>query len=249
GEVPLAPYSLLTWFVGRGKQGGAAMSAQEQGVINDFRTRNLPVFISGDSSASPAVLTSFSAAAPGMPGSLTVNGAGALMGVPAISLDDGNGGSFDTGTPPVITTVGAAVSLGSYMAGGNAAVGVAQQTVAFGFPFETIIGSTQRTEVMRRVLVFLGPEDFDGGVVDVDAGTPIDGGFDAGVVEPVDGGQPDSGIPEDGGAGGGGGTEMPMGGGAGQLEPVLGFQGGGCSSAPAELLGLLVLLVVRRRRS
>lgn len=253
GDVPFAPYSLLTWFVGRGKQGGAAISAQEQGIINDFRTRNLPVFISGDATAAAAFLSStFSATAAGMNGGLTVNGAGALMGVPAIALDDGNGGSFDTGTPPVISSAGAAVSLGSYLVGGNAAVGVPSQTVAFGFPFETIIGGAQRTEVMRRVLMFLSPGGFDGGLVDVDAGTVIDGGFDAGVVNPVDAGQPDSGVPEDGGTGGGtgaGGGDPGAGGGAAPLEPVLGFQGGGCSSTPAELLGLLVLLVVRRRRS
>lgn len=254
-DVPVAPYSLLTWFVGRGKQGGAATTAAEQGVINDFRTRNLPVFLTGDATAAAAFLSStFSATAGAATGSLTVNGAGALMGVPAIVLDDGNNGSFATGTPPLLSPAGAAVSLGSYMGGGNAAVGTPAQSVAFGFPFETIVGEAQRTEVMRRVLLFLGPGDFDGGVIDLDAGTPIDGGFDAGVVEPVDAGQPDSGVSDDGGTGGGGGA-MPLGGGAGggggepPRVPVLGLQGGGCSSAPFELFGLFVLLVVRRRRS
>lgn len=83
-DVPLAPYSLLTWFVGRGKQGGAALTSLEQGVVTDFRTRNLPVFFSGDGVAASAFLSAtFSGMAPGTTGSLSVTGAGPLMACPA----------------------------------------------------------------------------------------------------------------------------------------------------------------------
>ena len=42
GDVTQTPYQLLTWFVGRGKQGGAALTAAEQGVVTGFRSPQPP---------------------------------------------------------------------------------------------------------------------------------------------------------------------------------------------------------------
>ena len=246
GDISVAPYQLLTWFVGRGKQGGVALSPAEQSVVTGFRTRNLPVFFSGAGTVDAQFVTAaFSASVPGTTGGLSITGGDALLGLNALGLDDGTSGSFDTGLPPVVTPAGAAVSLATYATGGNAAVGVPQQSVLFGFPFETLLGHPQREEVMRRVLAFLAPAGFDGGVVTIDAGTVID----AGVIEPVDAGLPNQ--PD-------GGTVTPAPD-AGVLPnepsadagvvrpPVLAFRGGGCSSAPW-LVPALAVFALRRRR-
>ena len=233
GDVTQAPYQLLTWFVGRGKQGGAALTAAEQGVVTGFRARNLPVFFTGDGTVAPALVSAFSGTVPGTVGGLQVDGGGlqvdgadALMGLNAMALDDGSGGSFDTGRPPTVAAAGAAVQLASYGSGGSAAIGVRGQSVMFGFPFETVIGQPTRVEVMRRVLEFLSPTPFDGGIVMVDAGTVLDPGV------------PDSGVAVDAGMS----SED-----AGVIrQPLLAFEGGGCSSAPL-LAPLLALLIFRRK--
>ncbi len=243
GDVSQAPYQLLTWFVGRGKQGGASLTAQEQAVVTGFRARNLPVFFTGDATATPALVTAFSATVPGTSGGLLVNGADALMGLSGLALDDGTAGSFDTGAPPAIAPAGAAVQLASYGSGGSAAIGTPGQTVMFGFPFETLVGEPTRVEVMRRVLAFLSPSTFDGGIVQVDAGMTLDAGVpDSGVITP------DAGSGADAGASGDAGTSPPED--AGVIhQPVLAFQGGGCSSSPWLMSVLSLLLFLRSRHT
>ena len=266
GDVSQTPYQLLAWFVGRGKQGGAALSLQEQAVVKAFRMQNLPVFFTGAGTADAQFVTdAFSGAVPGTTGSLTVTGADALMGL-SLSLDDGTGGSFDTGTPPTVAPAGAALQLASYGGGGSAAIGTPAQSVFFGFPFETVGGVATRTEVMRRVLAFLSPGSFDGGIVQVDAGMVVDAGQPDAGTGPVDAGvEPDAGTTDGGVIPGPGGEGTPCLADvdcAGALvcrtapfelsprclgRPVLAFQGGGCASAPM-LLPVLVLLALRRRR-
>jgi N-acetylmuramoyl-L-alanine amidase len=237
GDVAQTPYQLLTWFVGRGKQGGAALTAAEQGVVTGFRGRNLPVFFSGDGTATAPLLTALSGTAPGTTGGLSVNGADALMGLTGLALDDGTNGSFDTGAPPTVAPAGGAVQLASYGSGGSAAVGVPGQSVMFGFPFETLVDRPSRAQVMCRVLDFLNPSTFDcsadAGAVVPDAGVP-DAGSDAGVTEADAGVEVDAGVvPGDD---------------AGVIrQPVLAFQGGGCSAVPV-IAPLLVALILRRRR-
>lgn len=272
GDVSQAPYQLLTWFVGRGKQGGAALTAQEQAVVTGFRTRNLPVFFSGDGTATPALVTAFSGTIPGTMGGLAVDGADALAGLNGLALDDGTSGSFDTGAPPTLAASGAAVQLASYASGGSAAIGTPAQSVMFGFPFETLVGEPTRVDVMRRVLVFLTPSSFDGGLVQVDAGAVVDAGVpDAGPIDA--GSSTDAGPGTDAGTGGDAGTSVPGLGleGAPCLanadcaepfvcrrpvgevsssclkQPVLAFQGGGCSSSPWLMSVLPLLLFLRRR--
>lgn len=245
--VSQTPYQLLIWFVGRGKQAGAALTTMEQDVVTGFRSRNLPVFFTGDGTVAPALLTALNATAAGSMGGLQVNGADALMGLNAMALDDGTAGSFDTGRPPAINPAGPAVQLASYGSGGSAAVGTPGQSVMFGFPFETLVDRPTRTEVMRRVLAFLSPASFDGGLVQVDAGMVIDAGTpDSGVIITPDAGPADAGTSDDAGVPDAGtpGDED-----AGVIrQPVLAFQGGGCAAAPW-LLPALALLMFRRRRS
>lgn len=205
GDVQTGTYQLLTWFVGRGKQGGATLTVGERAVISDFRTRNLPVFFTGAGTNDAALVSTFGGTASAMPGTLAVDGAGPLAGLNALALDDGNSGSFDTGTPPGVAPMGAAISLGAYANGTPAAIGTPMQSVMFGFPFETLVDRTQRIDVMGRVLAFLAPGATDGGTMQIDAGMTIDAGMG-------------------GGSGGGGGA---TGGGGGATGGGGGATGGG----------------------
>ncbi|HEY0881515.1 MAG TPA: N-acetylmuramoyl-L-alanine amidase, partial [Archangium sp.] len=251
GDVTLTGYQLLSWFVGRGKNGAGPLSAAEQAAITGFRTQNLPVFFTGAATDTAYVASTFSGVLSGAPGTLSVTGRGPFMGVGALTLDDGSQGTFDTGTPPVLGPSGAAVQLGTYSDGSGAAIGVPAQTVMFGFPFETVVGATVRQNVMREVLAFLLPaatfpdagvvipEDAgtslpDAGPVETDAGMMVQ---DAGVVEN------DAGVPAPDG-----GVVTSPDGGVITRQPLLAFQGGGCTSTPF-LVPLLALLVLRSRRN
>jgi hypothetical protein len=195
------------------------------------------VFFTGDGTVSAPFVSTFSGTVPGTTGSLQVNGAGALMGLNAMALDDGTSGSFDTGAPPAVAPAGAAVQLGTYGSGGSAAIGTPGQSVMFGFPFETLVGQPTRVEVMRRVLAFLSPAGFDGGLVQVDAGLVLDGGvvLDAGMNVP-DAGADDAGMnvpdagADDAGTTGDAGRDAGTGSDAGGTAPAPGLEGTPCLS-------------------
>lgn len=249
GAFDLGPYQMMTWVGGRGKQGGGGLTPMDQGVVKSFRQRDLPVFLTGAEATDTAFIAQvFSGSVPGTTGRLQIRGEGPFSGLSA-QLDDGMGGSFDTGTPPAVEPSGSAMRLAGYASGGGAAIGVAGESVMFGFPFETLIDPATRVEVMRRVLAFLSPGPFDGGYQQVDAGrvTEPDGGTgqDGGRVDADGGANSDAGTsPFDGG----GSSEDPDGG--SNLPPGY-FGGGGCSAAASvlPLLGCLALLGFGRRRS
>jgi hypothetical protein len=225
GAVPASRYGLVGWFAGRGQASGAAPSEAEQAWLEVAVGGGGRLFFSGDGSGRPAFLANvFSAQVSASSGGLAVMGAGAFSGL-SWSLDDGKGGTYDTGAPRALGASGVAVELATYVGGGGAAVGVPQRTVAFGFPFETIVGAPERVEVMRRVLAFLQPPPTDGGVWWPDGGSTGGGGGVGG-----------------GGGGGGGGGSVDGG------SPEYGFEGGGCSSAGGLLAVPLVWGLRRRRR-
>jgi len=234
GDVPLAPYTLLAWFAGRGHSGGAAPTPGEQAVISGRRSAAVPVLFSGravnDATFLQSVLMGANAAGAG---SHDVAGAGVLQGL-GWQLDDGDGGSYDTASPDVVAPGSGSVSLGGYSGGAGAAIGVQNQIAFLAFPFETITDRATRVEIIRRLLGFLSPLGVDGGVPVVDGGS---------------GGGTGGGSGGGGGAGGGsgGGTAEPatLGAVPGQYKAA----GCGCGTAPAApLLALGLLGLARRRR-
>lgn len=248
GDVQASDYGVIGWFAGRGKALGAAPSTMEEAWLSSAAAGGSRLFFTGDATQRASFLTAlFSATAPGGMGSLAVTGQDALMGL-TLGLDDGKSGAYATGSPPALAASGGAALLASYSGGAGAAVGVPRQSVAFGFPFETIVGASQRTEVMRRVLAYLEPATVDGGVPPSDGGVELDAGVGGGAGG-GGGGDVDAGTGGGGGStGGGGGGDLD--GGVEPLEPVLGFVGGGCSAAPGGLLALgAALLLLLRRRS
>ncbi|MEW5740756.1 MAG: N-acetylmuramoyl-L-alanine amidase, partial [Myxococcota bacterium] len=201
GDVLASSYGVIGWFAGRGKAAGAAPSAMEEAWLSAAASGGSRLFFSGDASQRPAFLTSlFTALVPGGTGGLSVTGADALAGL-TLGLDDGKNGAYDTGAPPAIAPATGGTQLASYAGGAGAAVGVPRQSVAFGFPFETIIGGADRTETMRRVLAYLEPGAFDGGYQIIPGGMTVDAGIGGGAG----GGGGSGGGAGGGGSGGGGG--------------------------------------------
>ncbi|MFO0597501.1 MAG: N-acetylmuramoyl-L-alanine amidase [Myxococcaceae bacterium] len=270
-DVNPAPYQLLTWLTGTGKQGGVDLTAAERAAIQGFRTRNLPVFFHGAGARDSALVTALSGTV-GATASAPVTAAGPIGSNGTLTFDDGTQGAYEVPLPlPVVNAAGAAVSFGTFANATNAGIGVQSQSVVFGFPFEAIVGQSTRDTVMGQVLAFLAPAGFDGGVVTIDAGMPLDAGVsdagqpgdDAGTSTTDAGTEPD------------GGTVLPQ---TGRVQgqvcdsssqclssltcrfaprevvskclpvPVLAFQGGGCSSAPVGLVVLALAFFARRRR-
>ncbi|MBL8955745.1 MAG: N-acetylmuramoyl-L-alanine amidase [Myxococcaceae bacterium] len=187
GEVPLTGYAAIDFIAGKGHAGQAELTAAERMALSSGR----PVFFSGAPVADAAFLQStLKVSAVASNTTATLDGADFLMGVTALSLDDGTKGAYIAGTTHALTASGADV-VARYTSGTAAGVGVANTVVTFGFPFETVVGRTQRVEVMGRVMKYLGALDEvpDAGVVDpppVDAGVePVDGGTDGGTTEPL----------------------------------------------------------------
>jgi hypothetical protein len=246
GLLRLADYPVLSWVSGRGKAGGTGPSATSQTAVRAALAQGTRVLFSGEVGGSPGLLADLGGASRSGAGTRVGAGVGPLFGL-SWSLDDGNGGTYDVGGPDggsldLIQPGTSGQRLASYATGTPAAVGVAGQAVAFGFPLEAMLPRATRIEVFRRALTFV----FDGGVVP-----------DAGVFEEPDGGEGGghaggggAGGSGQGGAGGGenngstGGGQPGGAGGGDAVPPILrAFEGGGCSTSKAQL-GAVALLVV-----
>lgn len=266
GQVQAGDYGVIGWFAGRGQAEGAAPSATEEAWLSSAASAGARVFFSGEASSRPAFLSAlFSASVPAGAGSASVAGQGPLQGL-TWGLDDGKQGAYLTGPTTPLAPSGGATQLASYSGGLGAAVGVPAASVAFGFPFETIVGETERTEVMAAVLAWLSPPAVDGGVGGGGGSGGGGGGGSGGGGEAPDAGIGGGGGGGDatGGAGGSGGGAMGGGAGTGggddgagggsaggdvaPVEPVVGSTCG-CAGAPDGLMALLGLALLWRRRA
>jgi N-acetylmuramoyl-L-alanine amidase len=203
GDVALGGYAMVGWLAGRGHPGGGAPSAAEQSLLSSYASASKPLLFSGANAVSALGLGSSSdqqflssvlragAGAANSQGSL--DGAGFLLGMTGLALDNGSLGAYDTGATDVLTANGGASLVGTYPAGTGAALAADKRQVTFGFPFETIVSRPQRLEVMSRVLKYFdvvgvikplpdaGPESDAGNDAGIDAG--VDAGFDAGTID------------------------------------------------------------------
>ncbi len=222
GDVPVAGYAAIDFIAGRGHPASAPLSPAERMALASGR----PVFFSGSLAADATFLQStLHVSAVSQMSSATLDGAGFLMGVNGLQLDDGTKGAYITGTADALTASNADV-VARYTSGTPAAVGVMNTVVTFGFPFETVVGRTQRVEVMGRVMKYLGA------IAEVP---------DAGPLDPPDAGptEPDAGTVD----------PQPV-----TLEPLpdlLGDEarkGCGCTSAGDALALLLAIACLMRRR-
>jgi len=229
GEVAVAGYAAIDFIAGRGHPNGAPLTPAERTALSSGR----PLFFSGSLSADPMFLQqTLRVSAVSQMSSATLDGAGFLMGMTGLTLDDGTKGSYIAGTADAVTASNADV-VARYAgdAGSGAGVGVMNTVVTFGFPFETIVGRAQRVEVMGRVMKYLGAisEVPDAGPIDPD---PPDAG-------PVDPEPPDA------------GPDQPSSVTLDALPEVLGDAEAkrcGCGAAEGALGLLLAIACLRRRR-
>lgn len=196
GDVTLDAYTMVGWIAGRGHANGSGPSAAELTALNAHAQKGRPLFFTGGSALRSLATGSATAQAflssvlrVGPTAALNTGSAvtveGFLAGLPALTLDDGSGGSYDTATTDITNVTGSAVLLAKYGVGGTpAALAADKVQVTFGFPFESITARAERLEVMSRVVKYFEVDKLpDGGVPD--AGTPIE--MDAGMELP-DGG-------------------------------------------------------------
>ena len=191
GEVGLEPYAMVGWMAGRGHPGGAGPSAAELSALTAHAQKSKPLFFTGGSAlrslasgsaSDQAFLSSVLRVGPtaALNSQAAVTAEGFLAGIPALALDDGSAGAYDTGTTDITNVLGGAVQIGRYGGGTPAALAADKLQVTFGFPFETITARADRLEVMSRIVKYFevdqllplpdGGVEPDGGVVATDGG-------------------------------------------------------------------------------
>ena len=239
GDVSLAPYAMIGWMAGRGHVGGAGPSAGELTALNAHAQKGRPIFFTGTTALRSlaagsatekdfllSVLRVGPTAAVNSQAAVTLEGF--LAGIPALALDDGSAGAYDTGTTDITNLApGTAIQLGKYGGGTPSALAADKKQVTFGFPFETITSRAARLEVMSRVVKYF----------EIETGTPRpDAGESDAGVDPVDGGP----LPSDGGT-------LRLG--VLPREYAAAPKGCGCSAegALSPLLGLALFWIFRAR--
>lgn len=194
GDVDLAPYVAVDWFLGEESYGDDPINAAARAAIGAYVAAGGRMFVSGSevgwamdwlgSDEERAFYNDVLRAIYVGDDAETwdvVGVEGPYGGVATVHFGDPSPGSYDAEWPDQLDPgAGGAVAL-DYAggSGGHAAVTFRDgdaRGVVFGFPFETIAGAERRAEVMARTLTFLEiePEDFP------DAGTGDGGsGFEA----------------------------------------------------------------------
>ncbi len=211
GDVPLTPYAMVGWMAGRGHAGGAGPTTAELAALSAHAQNGKAIFFTGGSAlrslaagtaADQAFLSSVLRVGPtaALNSQAAVTLEGFLAGIPALTLDDGSAGAYDTGVTDITNVSGSAVPLAKYGGAGAtpAALAADKVQVTFGFPFETITSRPERREVMARVLAYFEVDKLPDGGVPPDAGTePEDAGMtpdDAGMLLPDGGSNRDGGV-------------------------------------------------------
>jgi len=171
GLAPLANYSMVDWILGEESTADETFSSAEQALVSasfgfatnlffsgaevgwdlDFlgstADRNFYHFTLGHNYVADDAGTYSIGAAP--PASL-------FAGIAGFSFDNGSFGTYNVDFPDVVAPFGfGGTTELTYSGGGGAAVryqAPAYEVIGFGFPFETIVQSNVRTQVMERVL-------------------------------------------------------------------------------------------------
>lgn len=170
GDVVLSNYAAVDWLLGEESVRDKTLTADEQAALAGYLDAGGRLFISGSeigfdlgrSGVSvPADVTFYqtrlrAAYVANSAGMRTVQGVGTFAGL-TFTLDDGSGGAYDVNEPDVIAAANGSTLIFNY-AGGAGGAGVAHsgngKLVHLAFPFEGIVGASQRQEVMARVIGF-----------------------------------------------------------------------------------------------
>jgi hypothetical protein len=182
-SVSTLPYSAIAWFSARGKNGNANPSAAEATALRAIAQRNQPIFFSGNLPDATLLTDVLAASVSTAPANQTVSLSGFFSTFQNMTIQS------DFGAGQSATPTASSMTLGTYSNASTAAIGTPTKSLYFGFPFEGISNSATQTTLMRKVLDYLAPLPFDGGILVEDAGYAGDSGTDdAGSTVLVDGG-------------------------------------------------------------
>jgi len=182
--VPLTNYHAAYWILGEESTTNETFSSAEQTLVQGFLTNGGRLLVSGaelawdldylGSSGDRAFLTNVLRAsyAADSGGTNVVTGRSGTIfdGLGAVQFDNGAGDTYRVEYPDVFRSQAGSVTAMVYGASASGSLGAAIQfsnawrVVVLGFPFETIMDASQRTNVMKRVADFFGPapgEDLD----------------------------------------------------------------------------------------
>ncbi len=176
--VQMSNYSIVIWACGNETTGDETFSAAEQTKVSAFLASGGRLFASGaniaydlDRASGPTTAdrnflheqlhVAFANDNSGIYTAVPTAG-GIFAGRSNSTIDDGSGGIYWVQSPDVVGPYGPGTAAALNYSGGTAAAagqydGSAGggRVVFFGFPFETITGSTRRNEYMSNILTFL----------------------------------------------------------------------------------------------
>ncbi|MCX7919378.1 MAG: fibronectin type III domain-containing protein, partial [bacterium] len=176
GLINLSNYKLVVWFTGKESTADETFSSTEQTRVTNFLAGGGRLFVSGSEigwdlgrTAGSADSTFYSnslkaryAGDDSNTDTVTASAYGIFNGLSSFVFDTGRGVTYFVDYPDQLNTISdsSVCLIYSGGSGGNAAIQYWSPTtkvVNFGFPFETIIDSSVRNNVMQRILSFLLP--------------------------------------------------------------------------------------------
>ncbi|HEX8522656.1 MAG TPA: hypothetical protein VF669_10400 [Tepidisphaeraceae bacterium] len=172
GQISLSNYHTVIWLSGEQSSADNTFTATTQPLVSTYLSNGGKMFISGAEIGYELVALNAGASfyqntlhtnyvsddaatystAAGVAGS-------ALAGVSALSFDDGTHGTYDVGTPDVISAGANASVAMNYSTGSAAVVQYASgntRILNMGFPFESIYTASQRNSLMSAALTYFG---------------------------------------------------------------------------------------------
>ncbi len=172
GSAALGGYDVVIWTLGEESSLQRTFNDTEQQLVEAYLDSGGSLFVSGSdvgwdlvelgTSADQAFFQNYLRATYVDDDAHTYSVAGVggtIFDGFGFSFDDGTGGSYDVRWPEQLTASGGSVANLAYSGGDGDYAGVQYEgtfrLVYLGFPFETIVGSTERDAVMAAVLDFL----------------------------------------------------------------------------------------------
>ena len=201
--VRMTNYYAAYWILGEESTTNETFSTAEQSLVQAFLTNGGCLFVSGSelgwdlgalgSAADTAFLTNClrTAYAADSSGTNRATGASGTIfdGLGTLQFDNGSGSTYKVDYPDVFRSQAGSVTAMVYGSSSSGANGAAIQfsntwrTVVLGFPFETIMDASYRTNVMKRVLDFFGAHP--GESASAVSTNLLDEPFDAAPVAPA----------------------------------------------------------------
>ena len=181
GGVALGGYSIVVWACGQESTADETFSSAEQTAVTTFANNGGALFVSGsdiawdlDRASGPttgdrlflnnilhADLVSDANDHSGLYTAAALAGA-AFAGKQTITFDSGTNGIYGVRTPDILTPVGTGATKAMNYGVGSSGAAIQYdgsagggRVIYFGFPFETIISASLRTQYMASALTFL----------------------------------------------------------------------------------------------